>query len=72
MVWEIYFVEMHRVEYWTTRQCNKFFGKGEFLELTQGHPPHISAFKIPLSEVDPDEYKKSQNMIKDYLRGPKV
>ena len=45
-MWEITFIETGITEQWSTRKCNKYFGKAEFSEICQGYHPSIVAARI--------------------------
>lgn len=45
-MWEITFIDSGKTVRWSTRQCNKHFGKDEFSEIKQGYAPHIVACKV--------------------------
>ena len=44
--YEITWCDDGQVGYFTEEECNDLFGTAEFLEIKQGHAPHVVAIQV--------------------------
>ena len=51
-MWEIYFCDTDTTVHWSTKECVKFFGEREFMEIKQGYSPHIVAAWIDGDQLE--------------------
>ena len=60
-MWEIYFCDSGETVEWSTRKCNKYFGKDEFNEIIQGYAPHIVVVKLSAEEIEERSLRRARH-----------